>query len=53
MQHANCINRITLPSVACPFLPFSPTIPHKPHDFRKKVTEHKMCVFLYIISLLE
>jgi hypothetical protein len=51
MQHANCMRRITLSCVACPVLPFL-TVPHKQHDFRKKVMEPKMYVFfLYIISL--
>ena len=38
-----------LSSVACPasqFL-FLPTLSHKRHDFRKKVTEHKMCILTF------
>ena len=28
------------------------TLSHKRHDFRKKVTEHKMCGFLFYLELL-
>ena len=35
-------------SVACPALPYFPTLSHKPRDFtKKKVTEHKMCVLIF------
>ena len=34
-------------TVACPALQYFPTLFHKRHDFRKKkVIEHKMCVFI-------
>ena len=37
--------RAILPPVACPALQYYlPTLSHKRHDFRKKFTEHKMCV---------
>jgi len=35
--------RIMLSSVACPALQFFPTLSHKRQDFRKNVTDHKMC----------
>jgi hypothetical protein len=43
MQCAHAI----LPSVPCPALPYFPTLSHKRHDFRKKVTEPKMCFLIF------
>jgi hypothetical protein len=34
---------VILPIVACPALQHYPTLSHKRYDFKKKVTEHKMC----------
>ena len=45
IQHAKCIRPIKLPSVACPSLPYFPSICHKRHDFREKFTELTICVF--------
>ena len=28
-----------------------PTLSHSPHDFRKKVTDHKMCVLIFSTTL--
>jgi len=33
--------------VICPAIPNLSTLSHKRHDFRKKVTEHKMCVLIF------
>jgi hypothetical protein len=47
IQHVMSKRRIILSSVACLDCTIYPTLPHKRHDFRKKITEHKM----YLISL--
>jgi hypothetical protein len=44
---------ITLPSVVCPALPNSSTLPHKQHDLKKKVTEHKIYVLIISTVLSE
>jgi len=47
VHHAMRLRHIMLPSVACLVLPYSSTLSHKQHDFREKVTEHKMCVLIF------
>jgi hypothetical protein len=39
-----------LPSVTSPALTYFSTLFHKRLDFRKKVTEHKMCVLIFSIN---
>ena len=50
MQHANNISfrrPIILSRVTCPALQYFSTLSHKRYDFRKKVTELKMCVLVF------
>ena len=41
IQHAKRMHRIILSSVACLAVLYSSTVPHKRHDIRGNVTEHK------------
>jgi len=41
------MRHVTLPSVACPALPYFSPLSHEWHDFRRKVTVHKICVLIF------
>ena len=45
IRHAKRMRHIS--SVVCPALPIFPTLSHKRHDSKKKVTEPKMCVSIF------
>jgi len=44
IQHAKRMRRVILSSVACPALPYFPTLSHKGYDFRENLLNTK-CVF--------
>jgi hypothetical protein len=52
-QHSKRTLRIVLPSVACLAVPYAYTLSHIGHDFRKKFTEHEMCVLIFSRILSE
>jgi len=50
IQHARALFYFT---VACPAIRHFSTLPHKRHDFRENVIEHKICVFIFSTTLSE
>ena len=51
IQHATRMRRIAL-FVASLAPQYFSTLSHKRHDFRKKVIKHKICVFIFSITLI-
>jgi hypothetical protein len=47
IQHAVCMLHIVTSFVASQSPPHFSTLSHKRWNFRKKVIEHKMCVFIF------
>ena len=50
IQHAMRMRHIISSSVACPSVQYFSTLPHKRHNLRDKVTEHKMCVLVFVYN---
>jgi hypothetical protein len=46
-QYAKRMRRNVLPSVVCLVPPYFSTLFNKRCDFRKNVTDHKMCVLIF------
>ena len=42
----------TISSVFCPAVQCLSTLSYEPHDFREKVTEHKICVLFFSITFV-
>jgi hypothetical protein len=52
IRDAKCMRHVMLSSVACPRLQYFPTLSRKRHDFRGKVIENKMCVFIFCTTFV-
>jgi len=50
-QHAVCLRRVILSSVAGPAVPYFSTLSHKRHDFRKKSYTNINCVLIFSTNL--
>ena len=46
IQHATRVRHIVISFMASMAPPYFTTLSHKRHDFREKVTEHKMCILI-------
>ena len=53
IQHAKRMRRILLSSVACLALPYFFALSHKRYYFRKKIIDHKVCVWFPLQILSE
>jgi hypothetical protein len=53
IQHEKRMRPIKYSSIACLGLRDLPTLSHKRHNFREKVTKHKMCLLIYSTSPFE
>ena len=52
IQHAKRMRCILLQPAASLAPPHFSTLSHKRYDFRKKVTKHKMCVFIFSTTII-
>ena len=52
IQHATRMRHIVTSFVAPLAPPYFSTLSHKRHDFREKVIEHKMCVWIFCTTFI-
>ena len=52
IQHATRMSHTVMLFLASLAPPYLSTLSHKRRDFRKKVTEYKMCVLIFSITFL-
>jgi hypothetical protein len=53
VRYAECVSYSPCKTRApCPALPYLTKLSHKRHGFRKKVTEHKMCVLIFCTTFV-
>jgi hypothetical protein len=52
IQHESRMRHLLLSSVASLAPPNFSTLSHKRHDYRKKVTEYKMCVLIFSTTFI-
>jgi hypothetical protein len=53
IQHVKRMCRIILSTVACLAVTYFSTLSHKRNDFRKNITEDKMCVLIFSTNMSE
>ena len=53
IQHAMRMRRVLVSSVTFPVVHNFSTLSHEPHDYRQKVTKHKMCDLIFSSNLSE
>jgi len=51
IKYAKRMRNIIFSSVVCLTLTHFSTLSHKRHDFRQKVTEHEICVFIFLYKV--
>ena len=53
IQHLKAMHRVLLSSVTCPALQYFSALSPKRFDFRKNITQYKMCLFIFSTPLSE
>jgi len=50
--HSKLMPNIILSSVDCPAVPYFSTLSQERHDFRRKVSDYKICVLVFSTRLI-